>query len=181
MGKFAANARRDLSRGVRHRYWRRWRRCCGCRRRSGDRHRWWSRRRSRRYGSGSGRGDAGHRHWHVDVLRWRNGRIPDCSRRRDQRRLWIVPRNVTRKYNLARLRVQQFVAIVPVVVAEVQKLTQAGTGITRMLSGHSVVGRLEKWQQRQHRAVPIKYIMGGKPSVICCGSRPIEALRGPQQ
>ena len=93
----------------------------------------------------------------------------------------MMPRNVARKYNLSRLRVQQFVVIVPVVVAEVKKITQAGTGITLMLSGHSVVGRLEKWQQRQRRAVPIKGLVRGKPSVICRGSRPIEVLRGPQQ
>ena len=105
----------------------------------------------------------------------------DCSCRRDQRRLWMVPRNVTRKYNLSRLRVQQFVAIVPVIVAEVKKIAQAGTKITLVQSGHSVVGRLERWQQRQRRAVPINDFMGRKPSVICRASRPIKAFRGPQQ
>ena len=47
------------------------------------------------------------------------------------------------KNNLSRLRVQQFVAVVPLIIAEVQEITQAGTGITLALSGHSVVGRLE--------------------------------------
>ena len=46
-------------------------------------------------------------------------------------------------------------------VAEVQEITQAGTGITLALSGHSVVGRLEKWQQRQRRVVPIKDLVPG--------------------
>ena len=93
----------------------------------------------------------------------------------------MVPRNVARKYNLSRLRVQQFVAVMPVIVAEVQEITQVGTGITLALSGHSVVGRLEKWQERQRRAVPIENLMRGKSSAFCRGSRPIEAFRGPQQ
>ena len=155
VSQFAASSRGDLSREVRHRYWWRWRRRCGCRRRSG-----------------SGRGDTGNRrrHRHVDVPRWRSGRIPDCICRRDQPHLWMVPRNIVRKYNLSCLRVQQFVTIVPVIVAEVKKITQAGTGITLVLSRHSVMGRLEKWQQRQRRAGPIKYLMGGKSYVICRAS-----------
>ena len=107
-----------------------------------------------------GQGDAGNRRWHrhVDIPRWRSGRIPDCSCRRDQRRRWMVPRNVARNYNFFRLCVQQFVAVVPVIVVEVQEITQAGTGITLVLSGHSVIGRLEKWQQRQRRVVFRAYI-----------------------
>ena len=92
----------------------------------------------------------------------------------------MVPRNVARKYNLSRLHVQQFVAVVPVLVAEVQEITQAGTGITLALSGHSMVDRLEKWQQRQRRPVPIKDLVREEPSVICRGSRSIKALRDPK-
>ena len=58
----------------------------------------------------------------------------------------MVLRNAARKYNLSRLRVQRFVAIVPVIVAEGSEITQVGTGITLALAGHSVVVRLEKWQ-----------------------------------
>ena len=101
------------------------------------------------------------------VAQWADSRR---SYRRDQRRLWMVPRNVARKYDLSRLRVQPFVAAMPVIVAEVQEITHASTGITLLLSGHSVVDRLEKWQQRERRAVSIKDLMRGKPSVICRGS-----------
>ena len=92
----------------------------------------------------------------------------------------MMSRNVARKYNLSRLRVQQFVAVVPVIVAEFQEITQAGTEITLALSGHSVAGRLEKWQQRQRRAVPIKYLIRGKQSVVYRRGRSIEAFRGPE-
>ena len=87
-------------------------------------------RRSRRYWNGSRRGDAGHRRWHryVDVLRWRSGRISDCSCRRDQIHLWMVPRDIAREYDLSCLCIQQAVAIVPVVIAKGLEIEKAGMG-----------------------------------------------------
>ena len=64
-------------------------------------------------------------------------------------------------------------AVVPAIITKVYEITKAATGIILALLGHSVVGQVEKWQRR---AAPIEDVIGGEPSVISRGSRPIEAI-----
>ena len=84
----------------------------------------------------------------------------------DPRYFRVVPGDVARISDPPRLRIQEPVAIPPVIIPKIQEITHTGPGIRLPLSRHTVLSGLEEGQQWQPRAAPVENLMGGKPLVV---------------
>ena len=72
----------------------------------------------------------------------------------DPRYFRVVPGDVARISDPPRLRIQEPVAIPPVIIPKIQEITHTGPGIRLPLSRHTVISGLEELQQWQPQAAP---------------------------
>ena len=78
----------------------------------------------------------------------------------------MVPGDVARISDPPRLRIQEPVAIPPVIIPKIKEIPHAGPGIRLPLSRRTVIGGLEEGQQWQPRVAPVENLIGGKSLVV---------------